>query len=229
MVLFKKVCSDIVKCLQVIHPESVLYHIYENAIGQENMKVLSSFKNLMLYNFGVQVVKNMEESEKMLLEQNIQMALSQKELDLEDTIAIRNLKDVNQAERLLLLRRKKRLQSNQQMAQQNSQMQAQAQAQAAQAVWGRQQEMQLEAQLKATEIKLKAEYEVHTFNFASTQRRLNLLGLRLLSDLELRSKSLERSWRCKEDRKDDRIKKQAVQQSKLISQRQGAGVNSRGS
>jgi|LULK01.1.fsa_nt_gb hypothetical protein len=225
MVLFKKVCSDIVKCLQVIHPESVLYHIYENAIGEENMKVLSSFKNLMLYNFGVQVVKNMEESEKMLLEQNIQMALSQKELDLEDAIAIRNLKDVNQAERLLVVRRKKRLQSNQQMAQQNSQMQAQAQAQAAQAAsQGRQQEMQLEAQLKAAEIKLKAEYEVHTAT-ALHQLRREIELIRAQATLGFRTEEQEFREKLevlKEDRKDDRIKKQAVQQSKLISQRQGA-------
>ena len=42
--------------------------------------------------------------EKQYLEQNIQIALSQKELDIEDAIAIRQLKDVNQAERLLVIR-----------------------------------------------------------------------------------------------------------------------------
>ena len=78
MVLYKKVCSDVVKCLQIIHPDSVLYRIYENAVGKENMKVLSSFRNLSMYNFGVRVVKEMEEAERQYLEQNIQIALSQK-------------------------------------------------------------------------------------------------------------------------------------------------------
>ncbi len=44
MVLFKKVCSDIVKCLQIIPEESILYRAYSNAIGNENMKTLNSFK-----------------------------------------------------------------------------------------------------------------------------------------------------------------------------------------
>ena len=102
MVLYKKVCSDIVKCIQVIHPESVLYKIYENAVGKENMSVLSSFRNLAMYNFGVTVVKDMEEAERQYLEQNIQVALGQREIDLEDAIAVRQLKDLGQAERLLL-------------------------------------------------------------------------------------------------------------------------------
>ena len=46
MMLYKKVCTDIVKCVQVIHPDSVLYRIYENAIGKENMKVLELFQKL---------------------------------------------------------------------------------------------------------------------------------------------------------------------------------------
>ena len=57
MILYKKVCEDIVKCLQIIPEESVLHEIYSNAIGKENMAVLSSFNDLPMYNFGVQVVK----------------------------------------------------------------------------------------------------------------------------------------------------------------------------
>ena len=62
MILYKKVCEDIVKCLQILPQESVIFSTYENAVGKENMKVLSSFGDLPMYNFGVQVVKEMEES-----------------------------------------------------------------------------------------------------------------------------------------------------------------------
>ena len=55
MILYKKVCSDIVKCLQILPKESVIMSVYENAIGESNMKVLSSFKDLPMFNFGVQV------------------------------------------------------------------------------------------------------------------------------------------------------------------------------
>ena len=47
------------------HPsESVLYKAYENAIGEKNMKVLSSFDDLSMYNFGVKVVKEMEDKKR---------------------------------------------------------------------------------------------------------------------------------------------------------------------
>ena len=115
MLLFKRVCSDIVKCLQIIPRNSILFRAYETAIGKENMGMLNTFSKLSMYNFGVTVVKEMEEVEKQYLEQNIQVSLSQKELDIEDAIAIRQLKDINQAERLLVVRRKKRIAANQQV------------------------------------------------------------------------------------------------------------------
>jgi len=224
MVLYKKVCSDIVKCVQVIHPESILFRIYENAIGKENMKVLNSFRNLAMYNFGVRVVKEMEESERQYLEQNIQIALSQKEIDLEDAIAVRQLKDVNQAERLLVVRRKKRIAKNQQIAMQNSQQQAQIQQQSAMASsQAKQQEMQMEAQLKAQEMQLKTQLEAQLEGVKHEFRKeielikaQALLGVR--SDDQDFKEKLET---LKEDRKDERVKKQTVEQSKLISQRQG--------
>jgi len=224
MVLYKKVCSDIVKCIQVIHPDSVLYRIYENAIGRENMSVLSSFRNLAMYNFGVRVVKEMEEAERQYLEQNIQIALGQKEIDLEDAIAIRQLKDVNQAERLLVVRRKKRIAQQQQMAQQNSQQQAQVQQQSAQAASeARQQELQLQAQLKAQEMQLKAQLEAqleevkHGFN-----KEIEMIKAQAVSNKVQSETSFKQAIETmKDDRKDERVKKQAVEQSKLISQRQG--------
>jgi hypothetical protein len=224
MVLYKKVCSDIVKCIQVIHPDSVLYQIYENAIGKENMSVLSSFRNLAMYNFGVRVVKEMEEAERQYLEQNIQIALGQKEIDLEDAIAIRQLKDVNQAERLLIVRRKKRIAQAQQMAQQNSQQQAQVQQQSAQAASeARQQELQLQAQLKAQEMQLKAQLEAQLEEVRHGFRKeIEMIKAQAVSNkVESETSFKQAIETMKDDRKDERVKKQAVEQSKLISQRQG--------
>lgn len=224
MVLFKKVCSDIVKCLQVIPRESILYRAYTNAIGKENASILNTFANLPMYNFGVTVVKEMEEVEKQYLEQNIQASIAQKELDIEDAIAIRQLKDVNQAERLLIVRRKKRMARNQQMAQENAQSQAQAQIQSAQAAsQAKQQEMQMQAQIDAQTMQLKAQLEMQLETLRhehkkeiETMKAEATLGFKT-DDQEFRQK-LEV---FKEDRKDDRVKKQTADQSKLISQRQG--------
>jgi len=222
MVLFKKVCSDIVKCVQVIHPESVIYKIYENAIGSENMKSVSSFRNLSMFNFGVLVVKEMEEVEKMYLEQNIQQALAQKELDIEDAIAIRQLKDINQAERLLVVRRKKRIARNQQIAQQNSQMQAQLQQQSAQsASESRKAELQLQSDLDIRKMQLQAELDIQSAKAmhemkmeVETMKAKNAAGAKA-SDQELKQK-LDT---MKEDRKDERVGMQAAEQSKLLAQR----------
>jgi len=223
MVLYKKVCSDIVKCVQVIHPDSVLYKIYENAVGKENMSVLSSFRNLAMYNFGVTVVKDMEEAERQYLEQNIQVALGQREIDLEDAIAVRQLKDLGQAERLLIVRRKKRMATNQQIAQQNSAQQAQVQQQSAQAAsQARQQELQMEAQLKAQEMQLKAQLEAQLEQVKHGFRREIEM---IKAQATLGFKETDENFReklevLKEDRKDERVVKQAEEQSKLISQRQ---------
>lgn len=224
MVLFKKVCSDIVKCLQVIPRDSILYRAYENAIGKENIGVLNTFNNLPMYNFGVQVVKEMEDVEKQYLEQNIQVSLAQKELDIEDAIAIRQLKDVNQAERLLVVRRKKRMAANQQMAQQNSQMQAQAQAQASQAAsQAKMQEMQAKAQIDAQMEQMKAQLEAQMESLKHEHRK-EIEMIKAQATLGFRTEEQEFREKLevlKEDRKDTRVKKQATEQSKLISQRQG--------
>lgn len=224
MLLFKKVCRDIVKCVQIIPKESLLFGIYANAIGKENMDLLSTFENLVMYNFGVTVQKEMEEVEKQYLEQNIQISLSQKELDIEDAIAIRQLKDINQAERLLVVRRKKRMAANQQMAQQNSQMQAQVQAQAAQAAsQGRMQEMQMEAQIESQMLQMKTQMEAQMEQIKHEHRK-EIELIRAQATLGFKTDEQEFKEKLevlKEDRKDERVEKQAVEQSKLISQRKG--------
>ena len=224
MTLFKKVCEDIVKCIQIIPEESVLYKVYENAIGDTNMEALSSFRDLPMYNFGVVVVKDMEDKDKAFLEQNIQMALQQKELDLEDAIAIRGLKDINQAERLLVVRRKKRIALMQQQAQQSAEQQSQAQADLAkQEQEAKMSELQTAAKIDSQKMQMKAEIDMkmeqmkHEFNKEiETIKAKATLGFKE-DDKEFKEK-LEV---LKESKKDDRLDQQTSDQSKLIAQRQG--------
>ena len=224
MVLYKKVCEDIVKCLQILPEDSVIYSTYQNAVGKENMRVLSSFNDLPMYNFGVQVVKEMEDEDKAYLEQNIQAAIAQKEIDLEDALAIRNMKDINQAERLLIVRRKKRMQKAQEQQMQQIQAQGQQQQQAQQMeAQSKQQEIQMVAQIEQQKIQMKGEMELrlataqHEFNKEIEIIRAEAMGRKVSSDKDVKVEV----EKMKDDRKDDRVKKQAVEQSKLISQRQG--------
>tara|TARA_Y100000401_G_scaffold77893_1_gene63512 strand:- start:946 stop:3381 length:2436 start_codon:yes stop_codon:yes gene_type:complete len=222
MILYKKVCEDVVKCLQIIPPDSTLRTIYENAIGKENMKVLSSFSDLPMYNFGVQVHKEMESAEKQYLEQSIQIALGQKELDLEDAMMIRSMKDINQAERLLVVKRKKRQKEQQQMAQQNSQMQQQqAQQTAQQGAQLKQQEMQLQAQLDAQQVQIKAQAEIQV---ATALHELHKEIETIKAQATLGFKTDDQEFKekievLKEDRKDDRLMVQTGQQRALQNER----------
>jgi len=224
MVLYKKVCQDVVKCLQILPPDSVIFKAYENAIGETNMGVLSSFSDLPMYNFGVQVQREMEDKDRVYLEQNIQIALSQKELDLEDAMAVRAMKDVNQAEQLLMVRRKKRIKKQQEIAMQNSQMQSQQAQQAAMvASQAKQQEMQMSAQLDAQKIQLETEAEIAIAKVKHEMQK-EIEQLRIMNrSAEKGSDQMARSQieKQKDDRKDERVKKQAVEQSKLIAQRKG--------
>ena len=224
LILYRKVCADIVKCLQIIPEDSVLYSIYEKAIGKHSMEVLSSFKDLPMYNFGVRVVKAMSDEDRVFLEQNLQASLAQREIDLEDAIAIRQLKDIDQAQKLLIVRRKRRMKQAQAQQQQNMQAQGQANAQASQAAsQAKQQEMQMEAQLAAQKMQLQGQVDVQV---AQSLHQMNMQLEELKGKMSGGSRSGDQMFRekletMKDDRKDTRVKKQAVEQSKLISQRKG--------
>lgn len=224
LILYKKVVDDILKCLQILPYESVIYNTYVNAIGEENMSILSSFQDLPMYNFGVVVIKDMDDQDRMYLEQNIQVALAQKEIDIEDAIAIRNLHDVEQAERLLIVRRKKRIKQQQEIAAQNSQMQAQVAAQSAEATsQAKIKELQAEYQLKMQEVQAKGQMDME-LQKQKYQFEMQLEGLRSQGKIDTYKEDKEFRKEIeayKEDRKDKRSEKEAVNQSKLISQRQG--------
>jgi hypothetical protein len=224
MVLYRRVCEDIVKCLQVIPDDSVLYRVYQKAVGEKSMAILQSFENLPMYNFGVIVIQEMSDDDRIFLEQNVQATLAQKEIDLEDAMAIRQVKDIDQAQRLLAVKRKKRIQMLQRQQQQNMQAQAQANAQASQAAaQSEMQKMQMEAQVEAQKIQLKGQVEVQVAA-ALHQMRKELEMIRAQASLGFKADDKEfreKIETLKEDRKDERVVKQAVEQSKLISQRQG--------
>jgi hypothetical protein len=224
MMLFKRVVEDIVRCLQILPPDSVIYKAYENAVGATNMGVLSSFAEIPMYNFGVVVRKQMDEKDRAYLEQNIQVALAQREIDIEDAVAIRQLRDVDQAERLLIVRRKKRIKQQMDQAQANSQAQAQANIQTAQATAQmKAQEIQLKAQLDMRMVEMKAQFEAQRMQMEHEMRKEVEL-IRAQATLGFRTEEQEFKEKLevlKEDRKDTRVKKQAAEQSKLISQRKG--------
>ena len=106
---------------------------FVQAIGAHNVATLKEMAELHLYDFGIFIELEPDEEEKQLLENNIQTALAQQLIDLDDAIDIREVKNVKLANQLLKIKRKRKQERDQAIQQQNMQAQAQANAQAQQA------------------------------------------------------------------------------------------------
>merc|ERR1712224_950985 len=61
-------------------------------IGNHNVATLDEMADLHLYDFGIFIELAPDEEEKQMLENNIQVALAQKNIDLEDAIDIREVR-----------------------------------------------------------------------------------------------------------------------------------------
>ena len=90
-------------------------------IGGHNVATLDEMTNLHLYDFGIFIDLAPDEEEKMMLENNIQTALSAGLIDLDDAIDLRDIKNIKLANQLLKLRRRRKLERDQLMQQQNIQ------------------------------------------------------------------------------------------------------------
>ena len=91
---------------------------------------LKEIDNLHLYDFGVFLDLEPEEEEKAMLEQNIQMALQQNQIYLEDAIDIREIRNLTLANQVLKYKRVKKQEADQQAQMANIQAQADSNAEA---------------------------------------------------------------------------------------------------
>ena len=191
-------------------------------IGNQNVAVLEEMSDLYLHDFAIFIELQPDEAERTVLENNIQVALGAGLIDLEDAIDLREIKSTRLANQLLKIRRQAKQERDQEITQRNIEAQANANAQAqqvaAQAEVQKNQAMtqqkaellQLEAQLDSQKMiqEIAAKKELMQMEF---QMNLRLKGME--TDLAKRKESY------KEDRKDDRSKQEASQQSELIDQR----------
>ena len=118
------------------------------AIGAHNVATLDEMKELHLYDFGIFIEMQPDEEEKQVLENNIQMALQQKLIDLDDAIDIRQVKNLKMANQLIKFKKKKKMERDQAMQQQNIKAQGESQQQAA-AASAQAEQQKVQAQLEA--------------------------------------------------------------------------------
>ena len=193
------------------------------SIGKFNVATLKEIDNLHLYDFGVFLELEPEEEEKAMLEQNIQMALQQNQIFLEDAIDIREIKNLQLANQVLKYKRMKKQQSDQQAQMANIQAQADSNAEAAERA--AMSDVQKAEALNETNVqfeKAKADFEIQRMQTAAEIER-EQMAQQFEYDLKLKQAELtaqKTKEKQIEDRKDERTRIQATQQSKMISQRQ---------
>ena len=193
------------------------------SISLYNAQTLGEISNLNLHDFGIYLELEPDEEEKAQLEQNIQIALKNNGIDLEDAIDIRQIKNLKLANQLLKQKRKKKIKRDQAQQKQMIDAQAQANAKASEAaamaevqknqamteskVQVEQAKSQFEIQRMQTELTVKQQLMAQEFEYQKQLAQIKL-GVESSKEKEI------------EDRKDKRVKLQGTQQSQLINQRQ---------
>ena len=192
------------------------------AIGSHNIATLEEMKELHLYDFGIFLELQPDEEEKAMLENNIQMALQQQNINIEDAVDLREIKNVKLANQLLKIRRKKKEELDRQIQMQNIQAQTESNTQSAQNT--AQIEIQKNQILTQNEVQLeqmKAEIDAGKMR-QEVELKKELMELEFQYNMQLKNMEVsgakERETQ-REDRKDERTKIQATQQSEMIEQR----------
>jgi len=198
-----------------------------NSISTFNVETLKEIENLNLHDFGIFLEMEPDDEERAELQKNIQIALQTKEIDIEDSIDINQIRNLKLANEMLKLKRKKKQEREQALVQQNIQAQAQANAQASEkaAMAEVQKQQALTAEKVAIE-QAKSNFEMQRMQ-AEAQIKKELMATEFQYNLQLAQMAAQ-STKTKEaeieDRKDKRIEKEGTQQSELIEQRQTQGL-----
>lgn len=195
---------------------------FANKIGKYNVSILNDIKDLYIYDFGIFIEISPDEEQKAQLEANVQMALSKGDINLEDAIDIREIKNLKLANQLLKMKRVKKQEREEKMMMQKQDMMAQQQLQSQEfAAQVAMQQLQLDTQskmqIKQAEVafdieKLKAEAELKRMLMAEEfNYQMQIAGVKetALADRDM----------MKEESKAKRISQQNSEQSKLINQR----------
>ena len=193
-----------------------------NSLGRFNVATLDEISQLHLHDFGIFLDLQPDEEEKQILENNIQMSLQKEKINLEDAIDIREIKNLKLANQMLKVRRKKKQELDRQIQLENIQAQSQSNAQAAQAAAAA--EMQKEQALAQTKVTVAEAQKNLDIEKMQMEARIKMQLMEKEFMLNMRLKNQETSVikdkeKYKEDRKDERTRIQASQQSEMIAQR----------
>jgi hypothetical protein len=195
---------------------------FVNQIGKYNVSILNDINELYIYDFGIFIEIAPDEEQKAQLEANINMALSKGDINLEDAIDIREIRNLKLANQLLKMKRIAKQDREEQMQMQQQAMQSQqalkSQEMAQQmAMQQSQMEIQGKMQLKQAEVA----FDIEKMN-NEAQLKQQLMDVEFQYQMQVKGmveSNIQTRDTQKEEAKSDRISQQNTQQSKLINQR----------
>ena len=194
----------------------------QNSISTYNIKTLSEVVNLNLHDFGIFLELEPDEEEKQQLEANIQVALQAGNIDVEDAIDLRGIKNLKLANQMLKVKRKQKAKQDQ--ANQEANIAAQSEAQAAAAEKTAMSEVQKQQAISGANVeyeKAKSEFEKDRMQLQAQLDQQKMM-MQHKNDMELKNvevQGMSEKEKLIEDRKDKRSKMEATQQSEMITQR----------
>jgi hypothetical protein len=221
--LSAEVCESLSLRISDILEFSPTADAFIQAIGNHNVATLKEMAELHLYDFGIFLDLEPDEEGRQILENNIQSALSQQTIDLEDAIDLRDIKNIKLANQLLKLRRKKKIQKDQQMAQEN--MKAQAEANAAQQQAAAQAEVEKQNALVQSQVQIeqaKAKMKQQTLQVEADVKK-QLMDHEFQINMRLKQMDLDSANSRdakREDRQDRRMVMSGEQQKDLMVERE---------
>tara|TARA_E500000305_G_scaffold59990_1_gene47895 strand:- start:205 stop:1086 length:882 start_codon:yes stop_codon:yes gene_type:complete len=193
-----------------------------NKIGKYNVSILKEISDLYIYDFGVFIELSPDEEQQAMLEQNIQMALSKGDINLEDAIDIREIRNLKLANQLLKVKRKAKQEQDEQREMQKQAMIAQQQFKSQEiASQAALQKIDAETQSKMQYKQAEIAFEIER-NKSEAQLKSQLMQQEFQYNLQLRNidgQALASREQAREKSKSERISQQNTEQSKLITQR----------
>jgi len=195
----------------------------KNSISTFNVETLQQVVDLNLYDFGIFLELEPDDEEQAKLEENIQAALGQGGIDLEDAIDLRQIKNLKLANQMLKVKRKQK--AIQDQANQQANIQAQAAAQAETAEKTAMAEVQKQEAISGSKVQYeqaRTQMEINKMQIAADLEKIKMQQ-KFEYDMQLKQievQAIQQKEAAIEDRKDKRSKMEATQQSEMISQRQ---------
>ncbi len=195
---------------------------FANKIGKYNVSILNEISDLYIYDFGIFIEVSPDEEQKAQLEANIQIALSKGDINLEDAIDIREVKNLKLANQLLKMKRVKKQDRQDKMEMQKQAMMAEQNLKAQQLAGEvTMQKIQMETQSKMQIKQAEAAFDIEKMR-AEAQLKSQLMAEEFQYNMQIannESTMLNDREDKREKEKAKRIGIQNTQQSKLINQR----------